>query len=199
MNIIEKLGAIQTELKAPKNLYNSFGKYKYRNAEGIVEAVKPLLAKYRVAMMITDKVEHKGPQEDGRYYVVSTCSFYDMDDDKKVFEISGEAREADSRPGMDPAQITGAASSYARKYALNGLFLLDDTKDPDTEELKAEVDAKASVEAERMRKDLLALAFKAGVETAKICEMAGVKDLREIDAKTYSRIVAGLNEKIAQK
>ena len=195
MSVKEKLGAIQTELKAPKDLYNSYGKYKYRNAEGIVEAVKPLLSKYKALLTIEDDVEQRGE----RFYVVATCRFYDLEDDSDSVIIRGMAREADARPGMDPAQITGAASSYARKYALNGLLMLDDTKDPDTEELKTEVDAKASVEAERMKKDLLALAFKAGVETAKICEMAGVKDLRDIDAKTYSRIVAGLNEKIAQQ
>lgn len=127
MNISEKLQNIQKELKAPKNLYNSFGKYNYRNAEGICEAVKPLLAKYGAALTLSDDIRQVGD----RYYIEATALFFDSEDAIKVKAL---ARESLEKKGMDDSQITGTASSYARKYALNGLFLLDDTKDADTEE-----------------------------------------------------------------
>lgn len=136
--IKNKLNAIQIELKAPKNLYNSFGKYKYRNAEGICEAVKPLLDKYKVALTISDDVVEIG----GRVYVKATATLLDCEDEDnlndRIISVSAYAREADDKKGMDAAQVTGATSSYARKYALNGLFLLDDTKDVDSEEYQSQ-------------------------------------------------------------
>ena len=133
MNITEKLMNIQVELKAPKNLYNSFGKYKYRNAEGIQEAVKPLLAKYKVSLTLVDDVICVAE----RVYVKATATILDTESEDKL-SVSAFAREASDKKGMDDAQVTGATSSYARKYALNGLFLLDDTKDVDTEEYQAQ-------------------------------------------------------------
>ena len=132
MNIYGKLQKIQGEMKAPKNLYNSFGKYKYRNAEGICEAFKPYGEKYRVALFLTDTVEEIG----GRVYIRATATLIDTEttEPPMLVTVSALAREAPEKKGMDDAQVTGATSSYARKYALNGLFLLDDTKDPDTEE-----------------------------------------------------------------
>ena len=132
MNIYGKLQKIQGEMKAPKNLYNSFGKYKYRNAEGICEAFKPYGEKYRVALFLTDAVEEIG----GRVYIRATATLIDTEttEPPMLVTVSALAREAPEKKGMDDAQVTGATSSYARKYALNGLFLLDDTKDPDTEE-----------------------------------------------------------------
>ena len=143
MTIREKLKAIQTELKAPKNLYNKFGNYSYRNAEGICEAVKPFLEKYNVALVIWDEVIEIG----GRIYVKAYARIMDCESSKNPTEATATedyitatayAREAEAKKGMDDAQITGATSSYARKYALNGLFLLDDTKDVDTEEYQAQ-------------------------------------------------------------
>ena len=143
MTIREKLKAIQTELKAPKNLYNKFGNYSYRNAEGICEAVKPFLEKYNVALVIWDEVIEIG----GRIYVKAYARIMDCESSKNPTEATATedyitatayARECESKKGMDDAQITGATSSYARKYALNGLFLLDDTKDVDTEEYQAQ-------------------------------------------------------------
>lgn len=148
MDIKSKLNAIQIELKAPKNLYNSFGKYKYRNAEGICEAVKPLLDKYKAILTISDDIVEVG----GRIYVKATATIIDTESDTKSklesdglistkiskIEVTAYAREADDKKGMDAAQVTGATSSYARKYALNGLFLLDDTKDVDSEEYQAQ-------------------------------------------------------------
>jgi len=134
---MEELIKIQTELKAPKNLYNSFGKYKYRNAEGIMEAVKPLLKKYNCYLTLCDDIHMIGE----RYYLRATATF--VNKDGKSVIVTALAREDDNKKGMDGSQITGTASSYARKYALNGLFLIDDTKDADTDEYKVESDAKA--------------------------------------------------------
>lgn len=137
MTLKEKLMNIQAELKAPKNLKNTFGGYNYRNAESILEALKPLLLKYKATVTITDGIVEIG----NRIYVVATATIYDVEaEDTKHNEIGvvAYAREADSKKGMDDAQVTGATSSYARKYALNGLFLLDDTKDIDSEEYQAQ-------------------------------------------------------------
>jgi hypothetical protein len=123
---MEKLILIQSELKAPKAQFNKFGNYAYRNAEDILEALKPLLKKYNCLLTISDWVQHIG---ENRIYVQATATF--TDDEGKTIEVTALARESESKKGMDEAQITGAASSYARKYALNGLFLIDDTKDAD--------------------------------------------------------------------
>ncbi|MBQ1295557.1 MAG: ERF family protein [Clostridiales bacterium] len=133
MNLTTKLMHIQTELKAPKNLYNSFGKYKYRNAESILEALKPLEAKYKVAVVIEDEIT----EVSSRIYVKTTVKLFDTESDDHIV-TSAYAREADVKKGMDEAQVTGATSSYSRKYALNALFLLDDTKDVDTEEYQSQ-------------------------------------------------------------
>ena len=126
-NLHESLIEIQKKLKAPKGQYNSFGKYKYRSAEDILEAVKPLLADNGVLLTITDMVVEIG----NRIYVKATATA--MKGEASV-SITAYAREDDTKKGMDGSQITGTASSYARKYALNGLFLIDDTKDADTDE-----------------------------------------------------------------
>lgn len=151
MTCLEKLLAIQTELKAPKGQYNSFGKYKYRSAEDILEAVKPICAKYRALVVLTDSINVVGMEKtttrtiekDGkitetiseteRTYVSATAKFVNVDDGE-VIVVNAEAREPAQKTGMDSSQITGTASSYARKYALNGLFCIDDTKDADTDE-----------------------------------------------------------------
>lgn len=125
MAINDKLRAVQVALKAPKGQYNDFGKYSYRSCEDILEAVKPLLADNELTLTISDKVEVVGT----RTYVVATATLRDGD---QYLTVSATAREPESKKGMDESQITGCASSYARKYALNGLFLIDDTKDADT-------------------------------------------------------------------
>lgn len=131
------LRSIQCELKAPKGQYNSFGKYSYRSCEDILEAVKPLLDKYKATVYITDEVVSVGD----RIYVKATATF--VDKDGKEVSVSAFAREPVARKGMDEAQVTGATSSYARKYALNGLFLIDDTKDADTDESRNESEARS--------------------------------------------------------
>ena len=133
MKLHEKLLAIQTKLKAPKGQYNSFGKYSYRSAEDILEAVKPLNAEQGVLLTITDEIKEVG----GRIYVVATATVSDGTDELKV---SAFAREPENKKGMDDSQITGATSSYARKYALNGLYAIDDNKDADTNEHKQQQD-----------------------------------------------------------
>jgi hypothetical protein len=145
-----KLHEIQQKLKAPKSQYNSFGKYSYRNAEDILEAVKPLLG--RSILTLSDDMVQLGD----RYYVKTTATFFEAfteEETKPASLTNGDiihqihpashtvtafAREASDRKGMDDSQITGAASSYARKYALNGLFLIDDTKDADHDEIPAQ-------------------------------------------------------------
>ena len=126
MPIYDKLAAIQAELKAPKSQRNNFGGYNYRNCEDILEAVKPLLNKYGCVLRLTDSIQMIGE----RYYVESKAILSDVEGSGTV-EAFAFAREDTTKKGMDGAQITGAASSYARKYALNGLFCIDDTKDPD--------------------------------------------------------------------
>ncbi|QNJ57103.1 Erf-like ssDNA annealing protein [Gordonia phage Rabbitrun] len=127
-DIISKLSQIQAELNAPKNQRNNFGNYNYRSAEDITEAVKPHLAKHGVALVLGDEIVEVG----GRVYVQATATLIDADGNR--IEASGWAREADSKKGMDDAQVTGSTSSYARKYAMNGLFAIDDSKDADTNE-----------------------------------------------------------------
>lgn len=127
MTIYEKLAKIQSTLKAPKGQYNAFGKYKYRNCEDILEAVKPLLAEVKAVVIIGDELELIG----NRFYVKATARFIDCETDAQITNTA-YAREEDTKKGMDGSQITGASSSYARKYALNGLFCIDDTKDSDT-------------------------------------------------------------------
>ena len=123
-SITETLSAIQAELHAPKNQTNKFGGYKYRSCEDILEALKPLLKKHKAAVTINDHIEHI----DGRFYIMAIATFWSG---AETIAVSALAREADQKKGMDPAQLTGATSSYARKYALNGLFCIDDNKDPD--------------------------------------------------------------------
>lgn len=121
--ITQRLNSIQQELKAPKNQMNKFGGYKYRSCEDILEAVKPLLN--GLVLSISDEIV----SVDGRFYIKATASLFD--EAGQTFSASALAREAEIKKGMDEAQITGSASSYARKYALNGLFAIDDTKDAD--------------------------------------------------------------------
>lgn len=135
LSLQESLVAIQSKLKAPKGQFNSFGKYHYRSAEDILEAVKPLLAEHNVVLNMSDRVELIG----ARYYIVSTARV--IKGEEEIIS-EGRAREDESKKGMDGAQVTGTSSSYARKYALNGLFCIDDTKDADTDEYAKQQAAK---------------------------------------------------------
>ena len=133
MNIYEKLSNIQNELKCNKNQFNKFGGYKYRSCEDILEAVKPLCKKYGTTLILSDKLVNIGE----RYYIeaqATLVNFEENDEQKSYVANTAYAREEENKKGMDGSQITGTASSYARKYALNGLFNIDDTKDADTDE-----------------------------------------------------------------
>lgn len=127
MKVYEKLLNIQAALKAPKSQYNNFGKYSYRSCEDILEAVKPLLLQNKAILNITDEVVQVGE----RFYVKAVAKLTDVEDGSST-EVTAYAREDETKKGMDLAQVTGSVSSYARKYALNGLFCIDDTKDSDS-------------------------------------------------------------------
>lgn len=124
--VFSKLAAIQAEIHAPKSEYNQFGKYAYRTAEAILEAVKPLAKAQGCAITITDEVQFL----EGRFYIKATATIISTEDGSEYSTVAF-AREAENKAGMDPAQVTGAASSYARKYALNGLLCIDNTPDAD--------------------------------------------------------------------
>lgn len=128
---MENLIKIQSELKAPKEQFNKFGNYNYRNCEDILEALKPLLKKYNCTLTLTDEVVLIGT----RFYIKALAT---ISDGKEILSTSSYARESEEKKGMDASQITGAASSYARKYALNGLFLIDDNKDVDSTQKETE-------------------------------------------------------------
>lgn len=134
--VLEKLLAVQIELKAPKNQRNTFGGYNYRSCEDILEAVKPLCMKHQCLVVLADDMVCNG----NRYHIKATARFYDMESGEFI-ENAAFAREAESKKGMDDSQITGTASSYARKYALNGLFCIDDTRDADTDEYRKQNNA----------------------------------------------------------
>lgn len=144
MDFIQKLSAIQAELKAPKSQYNKFGGYAYRKAEDILEALKPLLHKYGCAVICTDELVHEGD----RYYIRARASLRDAEGNGEISAFA-YAREEAEKKGMDGSQVTGASSSYARKYALNGLFCIDDTADSDTTNQGAGDNTRNAVEPEK--------------------------------------------------
>ena len=164
-NFIENFSKLIHELKAPKGQKNTFGKYNYRSAEDILEAVKPIAFKYGLIINLTDTIKLIGD----RYYVEAVAS---VTDGINRFSSTGLARESEVKKGMDDSQITGTASSYARKYALNGLLLIDDTKDADTDEYKQENNSKApkkitKLQAQAMLKKIDALAELVSIKTNK--------------------------------
>lgn len=145
--MITKLALIQQELCAPKNQYNSYGKYNYRSCEDILEGLKPCLEKTGCALTISDELVVVGE----RYYVKATATLHDNETDLKISNVA-YAREEETVKGMSSSQITGAASSYARKYALNGLFCIDDVKDADTRDNRQkETKAQKQAEAEQQK------------------------------------------------
>ena len=195
MNFYERVGAIQAELKAPKNLYNSFGKYKYRNAESICEAVKPLLSKYKCVLFLTDSVQMVGD----RFYLKATATIRDMASDESV-SVDALAREPISKKGQDESQITGTASSYARKYALNGLFLLDDTKDADTDEYHNQTQGgEPKTITKEMYNELAELCKKAEREESYIAKSMNVTKLELLPYEKYATVKAGLEGIIRKK
>lgn len=196
MGIYEKLSKIQQEMKAPKNLRNTFGGYNYRNAEGILEAFKPFEDKYGVCLVVSDEVGECG----GRVYVKAYARLIDLETLMEV-TATAYAREAETKKGMDDSQITGTASSYARKYALNGLFLLDDTKDADTDENRIEREARSNAE-QTGRKKIGAAKAKAlqgklegKVDIEKLLTQYKVASLEDLTEEQHLKIVKLLEKK----
>ena len=195
MTIYEKLAAIQQELIAPKNQYNGFGKYNYRSCEDILEGLKPCMQKVGAAVTINDEVVLIGD----RYYIKATATLHDTKTGESISN-SAYAREEEAKKGMDSSQVTGATSSYARKYALNGLFAIDDVKDADTrdnrqkdaeEQQKAEKEQKAIENmqiADIKVKALYARCEAEGVDPAKICKLYKVKDFAELTEKKFRNV-----------
>ena len=191
MNIYEKLLYIQQHLKAPKGQYNEYGNFKYRSCEDIQEAVKPLLKDVRAVLLITDKVELIGE----RYYIVANVILQDTESDEHIINTA-YARETDIKPKMDAAQITGSSSSYARKYALNGLFCIDDTKDPDSMDNsknnvekpgntpKQHSNPQATIGDNHVASIRLEIA-RTGAKEAAVCYQYRVKNLKEMNMTQY--------------
>ena len=208
MNIYEKLLKVQTELNAPKNRRNSFGKYNYRSCEDILEAVKPLLAKNKASVFIQDSILEMA----GRVYVEANAYFIDTEKPEvPMITVSAYAREPLEKKGMDEPQITGTASSYARKYALNGLFLIDDVKDPDSDEYRNETENKSKSTKKKDETDasvldnyinseqvatLDMLLKKANVAAEKFCEIYKIACVPELPADKYADAVKKLETAI---
>ena len=192
MNIREKLLNIQKELVAPKRQYNSFGKYNYRNCEDILEAVKPLLEKNKCTLLLKDEIVLIGD----RYYVKAIAKLADTEDADGIVEATAYAREEENKKGMDGSQVTGASSSYARKYALNGLFCIDDTKDSDTTNKAVKKLSDAQI------KRLYAISSKAGYNAEQIKQFVFKKYEKEIETLTkdeYDYICRCLEKKGKQE
>ena len=195
MKIHEKLLVIQTKLNAPRNQYNKFGNYNYRSCEDILEGVKPFLAETKTTLRIEDEVVLIGE----RYYIKAKAVLHDCESSEYVTNIA-YAREELNRKGMDASQITGATSSYARKYALNGLFCIDDVKDADSRDNRpkeAEGQAKAEAENKKIEnsvisevkvKALIARCEKEKVDAGKILELYKVSSLADLTEKQFANI-----------
>lgn len=190
---MESLKKIQEELKAPKNQYNKFGNYAYRSAEDILEAVKPLLAKHNSMLTISDEIVEVG----GRVYVKAICTF--TDDKGNNLTTSAYAREPENKKGADESQITGAASSYARKYALNGLFLIDDTKDADTNAYQSANNPPPPKQPKMITNEqgcqIEDLVFKTKTDKAKMLEYYKVKRLQDMTFEMANKCIDMLLKK----
>jgi hypothetical protein len=177
MNLWEKLSIVQKEIKAPKGQWNDFSNYYYRSCEDIVEAAKPLCSDNGLLLTLSDTLIHI----EGRFYVEATATVINVEDGEKYF-VTAQAREAESKKGMDSAQVTGAASSYARKYALNGLFGIDDEKDPDTKDNKADKPDKPKKQSgkDELGDKLNALIIKKGAT------VKGILDKYKVETKKFA-------------
>lgn len=217
MNVYEKLLKVQTRLNAPKNRMNKYGGYAYRSCEDILEAVKPLLEEVKATILIKDSIVVIGE----RYYVYAQAFFYDIeskDGTCNMVSTDAYAREPEEKKGTDPAQISGASSSYARKYCLNALLLIDDAKDPDSDEYKIEQDAKIT-KAEKKKtstknddasvldgyvtdaqlKTLEMLLGKADVSVEKFNSIFGLTVISELPADKYDDAVRKLEAAVVAK
>ena len=195
-NVYQKLMEVQNKLKAPKSQYNSFGKYSYRSCEDILEALKPLLAEAGAIVNISDQVKLIGD----RYYIEATAMFLDVNTGDSIIS-KAIAREDESKKGQDLAQLSGATSSYARKYALNGLFAIDDNKDADStnthgKEIKPNMTPAGITEAQLKR--LLAIGNKAGFDKDTIVKTVKKSygcELKDMTKEQYNEVCNRLESK----
>lgn len=201
---IKKIVAIQSSLNAPKNQYNSFGKYKYRSCEDILEALKPLLSQHGLVQTITDSVEFLGD----RYYIKASVV---VTDGVNRIENSAMAREEESKKGMDASQLTGATSSYARKYALNGMWCIDDSKDADTNEHTTQTGNQSANNKQSQshaqqanqqnwkigRSQITAIEnaiVQKGYSVQSACEVWNIGSLAEIEKSNFQSFMTAVNE-----
>ena len=187
---LKRVQLLQTELKAPKNRINKFGGYNYRNAEDILQAVKPLLKKHSMLLTLSDDIAVRGEGDSQRFYVCATATLCDVDSSASLY-VTAYARESTDKKGMDESQITGTASSYARKYALNGLLDIDDGIDADNSDVQETVnELAAEIKCESCGK--LIMPFNDGkrgytpVQIARLSQMRFSKDLCWLCAKDLS-------------
>ena len=205
MEIYRKLLNIQNELKSPKTQFNSFGKYNYRSCEDILESLKPLLNKYKVTLILSDEIVLIGD----RYYLKATAKIIDIEDGLSIENYS-YAREDETKKGQDLAQVTGSCSSYARKYALNGMFCIDDVKDSDATNthgkentvLNAHNNTTSSKKlSDKQLARLYALANKAGVDKDLVKQQVMKKfnkEVKDLTKPEYDLVCNGY-EKAAEK
>ena len=196
MSVYTKLLNVQSELKAPKSQYNSFGKYKYRSCEDILEALKPILNKNKATVIISDDILFV----EGRHYIKATVKFIDTENGEMV-ENSALAREDEVKKGMDSSQITGSVSSYARKYALNGMFAIDDTKDSDSTNTHGAEPGKpesTKLSAKQVGR-LLAIGLKAGIKEPEIKKVIksefGKDKIEDLNKDQYDAVCSRLEAK----
>ena len=195
MNIYEKLSKIQEQLKAPKNRVNTFANFNYRSCEDILEEVKPICRDNGAVLVVTDDIVNLGD----RYYIKGIATLIDLEKPEDRIQGQAFAREALDKTKMDDSQITGTASSYARKYALNGLFNIDDTKDADTDEFVKVMNKENKPEKidEKKNKALVASIENAGIKDEKVMEILkqyGYENTKDILLKDYMKIVNKFKE-----
>lgn len=189
MTIYEKLSKIQVELKAPKSQRNNFGNYNYRNCEDILEALKPLLKQHECFIKIHDEIVQVGD----RFYVKATAELGAYEVNDKTVSATAFAREAESKKGMDEAQVTGAASSYARKYALNGLFAIDDTKDADSHDNRTQASTAAPAKQDSTPKKTTSTAPASDKQKGMIFAIAKNLGRSKEDMDKYTQTAYGCN------
>ena len=185
MNIYEKLMNIQSELKAPKNLVNKFGGFNYRSCEDILEAVKPLLKKYNCTLQVSDELENIG----GKNYIKSTARLIDIDSTSSI-DNTAYAREAEEKKGMSEEMLTGSCSSYCRKYWLNGLFLIDDNKDPDSSDVLDEQNERLELISEFNN-----LADETNLNRDALYEKLGVNSSNDISSTKLKELIETMKKK----
>ena len=203
-SIYKKLLDVQTELKAPKSQFNKFGGYTYRSCEDVLEGLKPLLTQVKATVILTDEIKLVGD----RYYIEATCKFIDIETGE-VLENKSLAREDENKKGMDLAQVTGSCSSYARKYALNGMFCIDDVKDADAtnngkednNKSHSQVDASARKLSDKQLARLYAIANKAGADKDLVKQQVFKKfgkEVKDLSKQEYDIVCNGY-EKASEK